>query len=553
MSVQGETVAIEADVPRSQVGVWWRTIDRTMDFAGDRLNPILVKETRQALKSRQFTITFALLLFCGWLWTIMGVAMIGPDIWYGSQGAWMFVGYYVILSFPLLVIVPFSAFRSLAGEQEDRTYELMSITTLGPRQIIRGKLGSAVLQMLIYLSAISPCLAFTYMLRGIDFPTILFILGYTTLASLSLSVAGLLIGTLTSEKHWQVVLSVLMIAGLLGALWAGIGMTVGLVSWSNINFADEEFWIGCTAWLTGHASYFALVFYAAAAQITFASDNRSTRLRVVMLLQHLLFVGWMAWTWIWLEGGDEAILMIFMTFVGLHWWVMGAFMTGESPQLSPRVKRQLPQSFLGRVFFTWFNPGPGTGYIFAISNLVGAMVIVLMGLASIDVFSSFVPSRWRAGDGTSVVCFAVLGLSYVTIYLGIGLLLVRFMRRFTYVGILLTLLTHFVLMMIGCGIPTIIQMMSAQLRGAGYSFLQITNPFWTLVHIVDRWALPPETPVLLTIIPLAALIVFVVNLPAVAAEVRHVRIAKPRRIAEEDAQLSAESAPPVPTRTNPWD
>ena len=41
----------------------------------------------------------------------------------------MMSGYYCILAFPLLVIVPFSAFRSLAAEREDGTYELLSITT----------------------------------------------------------------------------------------------------------------------------------------------------------------------------------------------------------------------------------------------------------------------------------------------------------------------------------------------------------------------------------------------------------------------------------------
>ena len=34
---------------------------------------------------------------------------------------------YMILAFPLLVIVPYGAFRSLAGEREDRTFELFPL------------------------------------------------------------------------------------------------------------------------------------------------------------------------------------------------------------------------------------------------------------------------------------------------------------------------------------------------------------------------------------------------------------------------------------------
>ena len=65
-------------------------------------------------------------------------------------------------------------------------------------QGLLGKLGSAALQMIIYLSAISPCLAFTYMLRGIDLPTILLTLGYCVMGSMGLSIAAILLGTLAA-------------------------------------------------------------------------------------------------------------------------------------------------------------------------------------------------------------------------------------------------------------------------------------------------------------------------------------------------------------------
>src|SRR5262245_47167201 len=78
---------------------WWGRVDRALFAIGDRLNPILVKETRQALKGRQFTITFTLVLICGWLWSIAGPALMDIDLAYGTAGRDMFMGYYVILSF----------------------------------------------------------------------------------------------------------------------------------------------------------------------------------------------------------------------------------------------------------------------------------------------------------------------------------------------------------------------------------------------------------------------------------------------------------------------
>src|SRR6267142_772617 len=161
-----QPIADPAASHSSRWAVWFGRFEAWLERVADRFNPILVKECRQALKSRQFTITFALVLACCWLWSIYGLMMVGPGVRYstGSIGINMFAGFYAIMAFPLLVVVPHGAFRSLADERDDRTFELLSITALGPRQIIAGKLGSAVVQMLVYLSAITPCLAFTYLL-----------------------------------------------------------------------------------------------------------------------------------------------------------------------------------------------------------------------------------------------------------------------------------------------------------------------------------------------------------------------------------------------------
>ncbi|MFH1268488.1 MAG: hypothetical protein ABIK89_22425, partial [Planctomycetota bacterium] len=336
MSTGAEPLAAELRLAGSPRRDWAALAERLLVRAGERLNPILVKEARQSLKSRQFVITFALLLICGWLWSFFGLAIMGPEASYTGKGPEMFMGYAVILAFPLLVIVPFWAFRSLASEQEDRTYELLSITALAPRQIISGKLGSACMQMIVYLSALSPCLAFTYMLRGIAFPTILFLIFYIVLGSLGLSVIGLLLGTVTSEKHWQVVLSVVLIIGLLWAFGLAVSLCSSILWGLDLPVVTAEFWQLNAAWLTGYGTYFALFFCAAVAQITFASDNRSTRLRVVMAVQHACFVGWMAWA-ILAVAPESEMLLVFLSFIGLHWYAMGALMTGEAPGLSPRV------------------------------------------------------------------------------------------------------------------------------------------------------------------------------------------------------------------------
>jgi len=532
----------------------WAATERVLERIGDRLTPLLVKETRQARKSRQFLRTFGLLLLCGWGWSVLGVAMVGPGVARGSHGEQMFYGYFVILAIPLLVVVPFGAFRSLAAEQETRTFELLSITAMDARQIVAGKLGSALLQMSIYLSGISPCLAFTYLLRGIDLLTILYFLFWTSMGSLAATSIALLLATLSVNRQFQVLSTIAAVLGT--AMGAWIGVLLGFVFFDEGGgsmFRDWEFWVVNAGILTAVAAYFVMVCEAAAARLSFASDNRSTRLRVVMLIQFALWAAWLAVPWA-LEGYDDPEAIVILAIpAGVHWYVMGALMIGESPHLSQRVKRQLPQSFLGRVFLSWFYPGPGTGYALAVTGLAGTLVLAMVGL------STTAPGRrawgpWGTNFTEMIVTFCVLGFCYVVFYLGLGLLLMRAIRRVAHVGLLMSVLLQIALIAAGCLVPLVIQLTSPILRDWGYSLLHVTDPFWTLVEVIDGRSLPPQTPVLLVILPLAALAVFALNLPGLGRELQSVRIAKPERVAREDAERAARLHPAAgPLPKNPWD
>jgi hypothetical protein len=508
-----------------------------LERAGEWLNPILVKECRQAMKSRQFIATFSLLLICGWLWSIVGIAIIGPDAYYGFTGGEMFFGYYFVLAFPLFVIVPYGAFRSLAGECEDRTFELVSITTLHPRQIVAGKLGSAVMQMIVYFSALSPCLAFTYLLRGIDVLTIGFILTYAFLASVALSMMALLLSTLAREKHWQIVFSVVLIVALLWVFAINCGFTLEILA-SGIPIDESWFWGVHSCGLLAYGSYFVLFFLAAAAQLTFASENRSTPLRVTMLVQLLLMSAWFSGFWAFGTNRERPMFLFDLVFAfalmsGIHWYAMGTLMVLEQPHLSPRVMRHLPQSFLGRMFLTWFNPGPGTGYMFATSGLITTSVISLSLLQWADFL---MPVLWAGGlKRDNLASFIVVGASYVVFYLGCGKLLVGWLRRVVRIGFVAGATLQMVLLSLGTGVPLVMQAFGGN-RGGSYTTLQFTNPFWTLAEIAKDRNSTVVLDEVSCLVPIMALLALLLNLPGIIREVRHVRIAAPVRVvAEEEA------------------
>ena len=67
----------------------WNWIEGRLAALAERANPILVKETRQALKSRQFTVTFMVVLLLCWIVSFVGIAWVGPQISYAAAGRGM--------------------------------------------------------------------------------------------------------------------------------------------------------------------------------------------------------------------------------------------------------------------------------------------------------------------------------------------------------------------------------------------------------------------------------------------------------------------------------
>ncbi len=523
----------------------WDAFEARLMRLSDWLNPILVKETRQAVRSRSFLLTFLLVLVACWVVTISGVALIGPSIYYAAGGGELFRAYFAVLTMPMLVVVPFAAFRSLVAEREDNTYDVVSITTLRPRQIIAGKLASAVVQMIVYFSAVAPCLAFTYLLRGIDAPTIALLLVYTFLVSLALSMGGLLLATLAQQRYGQLTSSVGFVAVLLVTFGQAQAVATLTVRSGYAIVGSREFWISQFFLAAAYATSLALAYFAAAAAITFASENRSTPLRILMLFQQATIVGWAAYLWI---DGDysSAVVAAMMIFFCCYWFLMGSMLDGERAELSRRAMRRLPQSLLGRVFFTWLNPGPSSGYVFAVANLT-AMLALAVVAAVISERSALV-----SGSGTGsqqMIHQLVIAWGYAVAYLGLGRLVVKLVRKVSEVTIFASVLLHALLLLAGSGIPTTIQWMSLALQNELYSYLQVTNPIWTLAYLFGNGP-APEEPVLATAVPAAAICLLLLNLPGAAREMRRVRAELPTRVAEDEAELNP---PPELQPQNPWD
>ncbi len=543
-------------------------LEELLERAGEYLNPILVKEARQSLKSMQFVITFTLLMLCGWAWTILALgvayANLHNTIYYYPLGPVVMGGYCVILVLPMMIVVPFTAFRSLAAEREDGTYELLCITTLTARQIVTGKLGSAVLQMIVYYSALSPCIAFTYLLRGIDIISIMLVLGHGFIISLLLASFALLVATACRSTMWQVLLSILLLIGLLvvavASAWVAVAYMVEVVQ-SQTLIDEPEFWMANLSYAMFAVSFIVLFILASAAQLSFESDNRSTSLRICMLGQQLLIFGW--WAYVWIRADTEEPLYFLLSFSAVYWMLMGGIMISETGELSPRVRRQLPQTALGRSIFQWFNPGSAVGYMLAIVTTLGICITTFLVAESAWILNLEGYLTFGGGaEDSRIRQFAILTFFYVAAYLGVSRLIVVLIRQKIEVTLFLSFAITFLLSISGAIFPFLVDLVARDFGVPQYGLVHITNWAFTLTECADKGifgpisfsAAGPPTYNLngCLIIAGSSLIIFL-NVLLGTDEFVEEREATPARVQEDEIELHPQLGPDPNAPQNPWD
>lgn len=503
-------------------------VDAWCEKWGDWCNPILVKETRQALKSRQFVITFSLLLFAALSWTIVGTFSLMPAIYDTPSAPRMMLGYYFVLALPMLLVVPLAAYRSLEGEIDDGTLELLSITALSPKQIVLGKLASAMLQMLLYFVVLFPCIAYAYTLRGVDFPTTVILLGMLVLAGVMMSIVALFFAPLSRSRTGRVMMLLVVIMLLVGAEWI-----LGLAAFEIISYGlglDEDFffvllWGGGLVLIAPAVGY--LLLTLTAAQLTPAIENRSTKIRIALLILNAAVAAWVSLGS--MERGGVYVgmemLVVGSTSLMLLWGLASSMLVAESAVLTPRVQRDLPQSFLARATFAWLAPGPATGLVFSTLNLA-----LLAGLAVIvTVSQSQGPASLSAREQKLFIQFVLAFVSYLTCFLVLVYGLMRALRRSNNPRVEVGVAALVVVAVFASLGPYGIELYMNDFLDFPYSPWQATNWVWSLYSIADGGDCSALIQVVGSVGVLGVFGVMYLN-PAV---VRPQRTATPERVRQE--------------------
>ena len=127
-----------------------------------------------------------------------------------------------------MVFVPLYAAVRLTMERNDSNIDLLFITTIAPAAIIRGKFWSAVALTALIYSASMPFLTFTYLLRGIDLPSIFFALGTAFVLTTVLIMLAIFVGSVPGGLLLRILLGG-------GLLWVGAAIMFYTVAFGLVD------------------------------------------------------------------------------------------------------------------------------------------------------------------------------------------------------------------------------------------------------------------------------------------------------------------------------
>jgi hypothetical protein len=297
------------------------------------------------------------------------------------------------------------------------------------------------------------------------------------ITALCFSMVALAIGAYARKTTSQSVAALLVIVMAFGGMIAFFSSMTA--AGQRIRFDEAETWwaLALIVFLGLSTGY--LCEQGAVAQLTFDSDNRSTRLRLAAGAQWLFcWIGLLAFLivrhWAPLTANASTANL---TLTTIYITVLGLLFVSEPDSLSRRVSRGLPRSRALRVLWAPFLPGGARGLLFALGSLVvlGFFETVLLPQLTL---TSILNDR-------QATRYAIALASYSVIYLGAGTLLARLLRRvmpgLSSFHVLLILILANLLLVVGA---EVIQFLS-HTPPHTLELFEVVNPFVTLRMITD--------------------------------------------------------------------
>ena len=359
------------------------TLGGPLSRLGDWLNPVLVKEVRQAQRGRVFAISLVVTVLLVFFAVTLMAMTFDNGIGETPSGREFFSVVYVFLCGAVLLLVPFQAFNSMGSEWDDHTFEMLVLSNLKPRQIVLGKVLASFVQSLVFFAAFLPFIAVAFLLRGVDMLVLVVVLGLTLYASLWLTTVSLMFSTLTRHRFLRVVMMVVLAGSLVGMI-ASSGALAGEFLRRPDQLTDKEFWLVLPQVLGATTLVGLLAFFISCNVLGHEEENRSTNVRVLLTLGMLAFFLCMVVDVTVPTSGIPREVIFGLTGVAVFALAVAAvFLCTEDERLGRRVAPTVPRNGgLALLTLPWF-PGRGRGAAYLLLHLF----VLVAGTFALAVFA----------------------------------------------------------------------------------------------------------------------------------------------------------------------
>ena len=366
-------------------------------FSAVELNPIVVKELRQSVRS--WAVVGTLLLFLIVLFfTVMGFALSSNVTLNMSNpvGREVLQVIATILIFASMVFIPVYVGVRINQERQPNNVDLLYITTLSPARIIRGKLFCGMYVALLFFSVCMPFMFFSNLLRGVDLPTIVMVLGISYLLVVAAIQFAIFIACLPVTKGFKLLLTigllVFAIPGIFGFVFTSFRMFrtgVGAALWS------WSFWEPALTTISLALLVFGFMHVVSIAMITPPTANRAFPIRLYVFISWLLSSG-VVGTIYWRTGDNDVVVGWLYVFILA---AVAGFMisVSESDKPSIRIRRTIPRGKLKRWLAFFFYSGSAGGMMWTLIGCLFTFIAAQYMLILIPEYSAIArPSREMA-------------------------------------------------------------------------------------------------------------------------------------------------------------
>jgi hypothetical protein len=339
-------------------------------------NPIVVKELRQAVRS--WAVTGMLLLFLALLFLVsvgfLAFQSANADA-YEEFGGIMFGWFAGILVVASVLFIPLYLGVRVAAERQENNPDLFYVSTLSPERIILGKFLCGAYMAVLFFSACMPFMAFTSLLRGVDLPTIFFVLFYLFLIVCTANMAAIFLGCLPLTRPFKVLLAVVGFFGSFQVIVPAIAFSlIYLRSGVGTTMGGADFWVSLLTSVAIGAAVTGLFYILSVELVSPPSSNRAFPVRIYITAIWLFTAALSA---AWIERTKHSYIInswagpiFFLLLVSL------IVVVSNSDELSHRVRKTIPGAPWKRLFaFLLFNGAAG-GLIW-IALLMAATCLVL--------------------------------------------------------------------------------------------------------------------------------------------------------------------------------